>query len=191
MENCNKNWVKGGLYCLFTIVMKHTSLSSKIRPAADLKRKGPLGYSLNDFAQAGSSQFSMIQFAVLSCLFPHFGCSDHANYYNSMFLCETQWPTMQILIPPADGSLNPATWRKAVLTRGWYGHISMSLFCILAKQAVMKEENFDNRTNDYVDDVTASEPEEEIVDENLTSYLKTMDKWNFKNKGVVFSRKEP
>ena len=191
MDHCDKNWVKGGLFCLFTIVMKHTSLSSKIRPAADLKRNGPMGWSLNDFAQAGSSQFSMVEFAILSCLFPHFSTSDHANYYNSMHLDKIQWPTMQILIPPADGSLNPANWRKACLTRGWYGHISMSLFCIMAKEEIMKQMNFKNKTNSYVDDISYSDTTEEQVEETMGKYLKTMEEWQFKNKGCVFSRREP
>ena len=161
MDHCDKNWVKGGLFCLFTIVMKHTSLSSKIRPAADLKRNGPMGWSLNDFAQAGSSQFSMVEFAILSCLFPHFSTSDHANYYNSMHLDKIQWPTMQILIPPADGSLNPANWRKACLTRGWYGHISMSLFCIMAKEEIMKQMNL----SDDVDFSSFDEFDETTMEE--------------------------
>ena len=49
----------------------------------------------------------MLRFAVESTLFPHFGASDHSQYYNSLWLAPEQLPLYQVVIPNRAGELGP------------------------------------------------------------------------------------
>ena len=191
MENCNKKWVEGGLFALFTIVHKLTSLSTKYRPAVDLKRPGPRGYSLNEFSESGSSCFSMLRFAVECTLFPHFGTADHSQYYNSLWLVPEQLPLYQVIVPNRAGELGPGTMKVAALKKGWYGATPTGRACIEAKERILEAAQVPDQCSSYVDDIGYGAGSMQKVKNTLGNYLDTMEEFGFANKGCLFSRETP
>ena len=63
--------VKGGVFVPVTLAYK-ASLSTPLRPAADMARKGPKQFSLNDMLYTGATNFNMNDFYIKGTLFPEF-----------------------------------------------------------------------------------------------------------------------
>ena len=193
-----KNWdkllaecpVKGGVFVPMTLAYK-ASLSTPLRPAADMARKGPKKYSINDMLYTGASNFNMNEFFIKGTLFPEFACSDFSKFYNSVRLEEEQYPLFQVLIPNEEGDLDPRTFIVAAMVKLWYGSDCAAFITQLAKERIVEHLDLPRDISTYVDDVCHSLPKKSVLVTMLQKYLDGFDQYKFHNKGMIVSREHP